>query len=346
MDYSLYDNVLEYIPENEKNVLNNKLNKELINVIEKFVKNKNQEAYIVSLSGGVDSMVLAYILRLLNKTVICIHINYNNREESGEEANFLVEWCKIYNITLIIHEITEFRRGDIKRSDYETKTKNIRFDLYNRVTEQYNCSGVLLGHHKDDIVENVFNNICRGRNILDLSVIKSENMIMGVKISRPMININKNIVLDFAHKYNIPYFKNTTPTWSLRGIFREQIFPLVNKTYSDNLSKNLLSISQESNEWNDLIEEKIIEPFMKKIVFEERKSTIDISEYLLSPLCFWSNVFMRIFYKYGHSIPSKKSIKIFMNIISSDKIKKLQNINISSNCTCKIINNILIIYFN
>ena len=39
----------------------------------------------------------------------------------------------------------------------ELKTKPILKD----VLEKYKCSEILLGHHKDDIIENVFNNICR-----------------------------------------------------------------------------------------------------------------------------------------------------------------------------------------
>ena len=340
MDYKLYDQVLEYIPQNI-NYNNIKLNisDKLVEEIINYTAGISTELCIVSLSGGVDSMVLTVILRMLNRRVICVHINYNNRSESKNEANFLETWCKYMNMEFILHEIN-IHRGEIKRSEYENKTKNIRFKLYKDVLEKYKCSEILLGHHKDDIIENVFNNICRGRNILDLSVIKKNNKMLGVKICRPMLSIDKNKIYEFANKYHIPYFKDTTPYWSLRGIYRSQVYPLLNKTYSNNLSKNLLNIATQSSEWNELIEEKIIEPFMNKITYVNNRVEMNITEHLNYPLSFWSCVFMRIFYKYGKSVPSRKSIKNFLTTTNTTN-----TIQLSNDCKCIINVNILTLIF-
>ena len=40
------------------------------------------EKYCISLSGGVDSMVLIDLLIKRSKKVIAIHLNYNNRDET------------------------------------------------------------------------------------------------------------------------------------------------------------------------------------------------------------------------------------------------------------------------
>jgi hypothetical protein len=34
-------------------------------------------------------------------------------------------------------------------------------------------------------------------------------------------------IFGFAHKYGIPYFKDTTPKWSTRGKLRNQLLPLL-----------------------------------------------------------------------------------------------------------------------
>ena len=99
---------------------------------------------------------------------------------------------------------------------------------------------MLLAHHKDDIVENIFANVCRGRNILDLAVIKEKACIDGVNIGRPMIDVYKKPVYEFAEKYQIPYFKDTTPGWSIRGKYRNQIYPLIEDTFTKNVKDNLL----------------------------------------------------------------------------------------------------------
>ena len=110
MNYKLYEKVLEYIPQNidylQHNLnISNKLVEEIIN----YTVGISTELCIVSLSGGVDSMVLTVLLKYLNRRVICVHINYNNRPESNEEARFLEEWCKYINIEFILHEINSIK---------------------------------------------------------------------------------------------------------------------------------------------------------------------------------------------------------------------------------------------
>ena len=344
MDYSNFANVLEYIPMNmeyHELSFDDKNSQLIIQEIHDYITSHQRTKYIVSLSGGVDSMVLVSILCLLNQTVIGIHINYNNRPETKKEEEFLRCWSELMGFELIVHNIEHIQRGNIKRSEYEITTKNIRFDLYNKVANRHRCTEILLGHHKDDIIENVFNNICRGRNILDLSVLKTDSTIKSVIISRPLLNLHKEVILKYAHQYNIPYFKDSTPDWSLRGIFRRQIYPLLDKSYSNSISKNLLNIADQSSNWNSMIEEKIIVPFINTIEFNDNIVELNIKDHINSPCCFWKNIFMRIFYQYGQAIPSHKSISHFIDIIKNmdNKISEKSEIKEKSEITIKLSKN-------
>jgi ATP-dependent DNA helicase RecG len=91
--------------------------------------------------------------------------------------------------------------------------KEIRFDIYSRVKNMYNSHyfmGVILGHHKGDLQENIFFNTMKGKNLTDLSVIRERSEILGVKILRLLISHPKSDIFEMANKNNIPYFKNTT----------------------------------------------------------------------------------------------------------------------------------------
>lgn len=50
-----------------------------------------------------------------------------------------------------------------------------------------------------------------------------ENVVNGVRVWRPMLPFDKDVVFDFAHKFGVPYFKDTTPSWSTRGKLRRQL---------------------------------------------------------------------------------------------------------------------------
>lgn len=336
-NFETYNNVLEVVPQKEEQIIIKQfdMNCELISTVRQFCEdplNSYSKKYIVSLSGGVDSMVLITVLKILNYQVVACHINYNNREETKAEQAFLEYWCNANAIKLYVKTITNIKRANTKRSDYEYMSKKIRFDFYKEVLEKEETDFILLAHHKDDIIENIFANVCRGRYILDLAVIKEQSIINDVIILRPLIELYKSSIIAFASKYDVPYFKDSTPDWSVRGKFRVKIYPLLEDTFSHNIKSNLIGLSKQAHEWNELVLKQIIEPFLELVIYEKDKCTFNVEKYNNNPLCFWNIIFMKLFYHYNYNCPSRKAILVFMNAI---KTKNSGFISLSDNCVCK-----------
>ena len=129
---------------------------------------------------------------------------------------------------------------------------------------------VALGHHKDDLSENVFNNVMRGnKNIIDLSVIKCFNNIMNVNIIRPLLSFIKKEIYFISNKYKIPYFKDTTPNWSCRGVMRNKIFPICSSLYSNSFMKHLVELGHQSDELSIIVKNIIIDPIIKSLIIDK-----------------------------------------------------------------------------
>lgn len=352
INFYKYKNILEYVPNLNTKIkdltyINHCKNITLlIETINTICNNLNTKNIIISLSGGVDSMVLTSILHKLDFNIVAVHINYNNRVESKDEENFLREWCEFNNIKLYIKSINNIKRENIKRSNYEVLTKNIRFDFYEEIMKKEKIDYVLLAHHKDDIIENIVANICRGRNYLDLAVIREKTSINHINIIRPMISLYKSDIYLFAHFYNIPYFKDTTPNWSVRGKYRKIISPALEDAFTQNVKENLLNISNQADEWNLLIEQDIIKPFLCKFIFDididKTIVTIDTKKYINYPIIFWNLIFTNIFNEFKLKPPSKKGIQ---NLITTIKLNKSKYIMLSNKYKCNINNFKIIIEF-
>ena len=330
-----YKKVLEYVPTNKDKIIHQKLdidvNEILLKEISSFIQSNNKK-HIVSLSGGVDSMVLTTLLKILDCEVIGIHINYNNRKETSQEQAFLEKWCNYNGIKLYVKTIKDLKRENTKRSDYEVITKKIRFDFYKEIMKKEYIDQILLGHHKDDIVENIFANVCRGRNILDLAVIRETCTIEDVNIARPMLKFYKEVIYEFALKYQVPYFKDTTPDWSIRGKYRNKISPSIEDAFTGNVKENLIKLSNQSDEWNELVQNIIIVPFMKTVKYTATRAEFNVENYNSYPIAFWSAIFSNIFFKFGKSCPSRKAIIVFMNNIQT---KNVSYISLSNSCVCR-----------
>lgn len=136
-----------------KSIINNNTN------IGNFEKCKNENGrFILSLSGGVDSMVCSWMLKKLfgDKRIIAVMINYGNRETCDSEVSFVKEWCEKIGITLYVRNLHEINRPTCMkfamREIYESYTRNVRYECYKNVWEMEFGKGiptVIMGHNKN-----------------------------------------------------------------------------------------------------------------------------------------------------------------------------------------------------
>lgn len=271
-----YEDILQYLPNSEiKKNHNTKPNHDLYQCMENYITQMNLDkvsSFIVSLSGGVDSMVLLDILYQIKMNldfqqhIVCAHICYNNREESKKEMEFLKSYCCYHHIGFEFLSIS-FTRDETKRSIYEKETRKMRYGFYESLIKKYNGPGIFLAHHEGDLCENIFNNIMRGgHEISDLCVLKETNSILNVNILRPLLKYKKDAIYNYAHTYQIPYFKDSTPDWSCRGKMRRQIFPKCEDCYGTNFYTNLLKIGNDAENMGTIINKYIIDDLFSQII--------------------------------------------------------------------------------
>lgn len=84
----------------------------LYRLVEKFVetqRDSNDCPFFVSLSGGVDSMVLMTLLCKLSqgKKIVACHVNYGNRREADAEADFVRRYCEKLFVTFHCVRVAE-----------------------------------------------------------------------------------------------------------------------------------------------------------------------------------------------------------------------------------------------
>lgn len=300
----------------------------------RFLKENSffEKGIIISLSGGVDSMVILGLLIEIRKykffKIYAVMINYNLRDESIDESRFIEKFCQNNNIEIEVTHIENFPKdrknvGSSKRKEYEDFSKDMRFNSYKNIIDKKSAEAVILGHHKDDIIENIFTNLLKGHNLLDIEVMKSRCIIKGVLLFRPLLDFNKSDIYDFAHKYNIPYFKDTTPSWSRRGQMRKIIFPLLSKVFGSSWKVKLKEIGNQSNLLFDTVNNNLINPWINEVKFENLSSNKNFVFELpikhKEDLCLWYYIIPKLFYRKGYQSIKKKSIEKIFGIANNEK---------------------------
>ena len=192
----------------------------------------------VSLSGGVDSMLMTALLARSGVNVVAVHIIYGNRRESSEEFKFIKTFCNKLKIPLYYYAIKWLQRNSVDRAFYEKITRELRFYAYKAIGLP-----VLLGHIQEDVVENIWTNIAHGTHLENLAKFESVCVESGVTVVRPWLNIKKGLIYKVADMLAIPHLKNTTPSWSNRGKFREHFYAATHAQYGEFVDEKLLEVA-------------------------------------------------------------------------------------------------------
>ena len=290
-----------------KNLLDNKF----------IVKINSDRRVIVSLSGGVDSMVMVYILRALtlkyNIYLEAFHINYGNRHESDIEEDVIKNYCEALCVKLHVFRFSFIKRNMCERKYYENITREVRFKIYN-----YLSAPVILGHIKEDSIENIWTNLSNGKELFKLHKIEESSFIGEQPILRPFYRTEKIKIIHFAHKYNVNYLKDTTPEWSNRGKLRKKFLPSVKEQFG-NIDEKLLYMSDSLSAYRDILDKKVFKPFLESVKYHKFGLTVDISSVYEMPCHFWHETLTKLMHSLNTSMLSIKSIKNFSHEIKRQK---------------------------
>jgi tRNA(Ile)-lysidine synthetase-like protein len=291
------------------------------NLFELLSNKENSKKIVVSLSGGVDSMVMLMLLKIHGFTnVAAVHINYGNRDVAAEECNFIINYCKKLDVKLYIYNIEKIKRNNVSREFYESMTRFIRFSVY----EYFESSIIYLGHILDDVIENIWTNIANCKHIDNLKKMSVYDTQMGVLLKRPFLNVDKKDIYKLSNVMKIPYLKNTTPVWSNRGKFRESFYQSTHLQFGDSVDKKIIEFADIVEKQSQIIETALYKPILDS--YDKTAKDMNITQAIQSDLDFsgWNIIFERLCHnKLGISKPSKSSIE---QLISRLKFMDEKNI--------------------
>jgi tRNA(Ile)-lysidine synthetase-like protein len=269
---------------------------------------KPQRKVMVSLSGGVDSMVMLSLLKYNGTDVSAVHIVYGNRKESEHEYRLLAEFCDLIGVPLFVYRIKWLRRGEIDRQFYEDMTRDLRFATYHAAADGEPC--VMMGHIKDDVVENIWTNIAHCHHLGNLKKMEAEEVQLGVRIMRPLLTVDKADIYQVSEEIGIPYFKNTTPSWSNRGKFREYFHAATVAQYGAGIDAKVIEFAEAIQTQNKLLNMLLYDPIYNS--FENNKVNITTAVKANLDANSWLGIFEHICHKYlGSARPSIKCVRDF-----------------------------------
>lgn len=214
---------------------------------------------VVGLSGGADSTALLLVLHYLcprnGCRVMAAHLNHTLRDDADADA----AWCRALCDSLSIECISESR--DIRKAAREAGVgleeagRNARYDFFRRVLEDKQADLIALGHHRDDLSEDVLMRFIRGTGWPGLSGMAGHDP--DRHLIRPFLMLPKSTLKAFLAHVDVKWREdasNEDSRWT-RNRIRNEVLPLIlreNPNFGDSVAR-LWKIGRiEGDYWDDM----------------------------------------------------------------------------------------------
>ena len=316
-------NAVNKIP---KLLKSNLKNHKIVSIYKKFEKNLNiQEDFIVAVSGGPDSLALAFLAKIysLKKGLVSkfLIVNHKLRAGSNDEAKIVKKILKQHGI----HSKILNWNGIKPLKNIQSLARKKRYELLFTESDKYGINNILLGHHQDDLFENFFIRLLRGSGLKGLISLDKKTKINGKNLLRPLIDQKKeNLSYIAKHVFNF-YVKD--PSNNDEKYQRVIIRKLITQLNKNGLDKKKFGNTISNLKYSDNVIRFYVDQNLKKNTFfsKKKEKLIIRKEYFEQP---FEVVFrslsdsIKLIGKKGYSVRGKKLSNIISKIEKSRIFKQ------------------------
>ncbi len=198
----------------------------------KILENFRSHKIYVGFSGGADSVSLLLAANEfaleLDLDITAVHFEHGIRGEAGRlDARWCRDFCQGREINYEqydLHTLDERGKGE----NIEAAARRLRIAKWSEIIQKREKCLVLLGHHADDRIENLFIRMCRGANVSGLTSLRQESVLKNVKFIRPLLAYSKSDLIEFLAERGIANWcvdhSNFDESYT-RNYFRHRIIP-------------------------------------------------------------------------------------------------------------------------
>ncbi len=218
---------------------------------------------LAAVSGGMDSVLMAHLLKAAGFNFGIAHCNFQLRgDEAVADQQFINQLASQSGIPFYTINFDTQHYAAENKISIQMAARELRYQWFNEISQQHGYDVIALAHHQNDAIETILLNLTRGTGIAGLHGILPKN---GVVV-RPLLFLKRDEIQDIVVSNGLAYVEdssNSSAKYARNKIRLEvipklkELNPALESTFEHNL-KHFRSMEM-------LLEQKLSE--LKKTLF-------------------------------------------------------------------------------
>ncbi len=248
---------------------------------EQVLFNPLDDALLLAVSGGIDSMAMVHLCQQKRLRFGIAHCNFSLRGADADADELLVKNLALrLNVPFFCIRFETKKEAQKQKMSIQMVARKLRYDWLESIRQQEKYHYIALGQHSNDATETLLLNLTKGCGIKGLhGILPKRN-----KLIRPLLFATKAEITAYVQQQHITYREDSSNqnTKYIRNRLRHRVVPVlqeINPNLEQTMLHNFKRFRETENLYNFAID------YFKKIVVQKEKDyqTIAIRTLLESP---------------------------------------------------------------
>ncbi len=212
-----------------------------------LVENLHRKKFLLTISGGKDSVALAHLFYQLQLSFSLAHCNFHLRgEDSNNDMKFVQDLAKKWQIPLYVKEFDTLAEQQKTDKSIEMVARELRYHWFDEIGASFDY--IVTAHHANDNAETVLLNLTRGTGLKGMIGIPEING----KYLRPLLPFTVDDILQYVEDEHLSYCIDQTNFSEIfhRNRMRHTVLPAltsINPQIIATFTRNIHHFQQQFN---------------------------------------------------------------------------------------------------
>ncbi len=190
---------------------------------------------LLAVSGGIDSMVMAFLFREAGTDHAIAHCNFSLRgEESDGDEKFVISYAGKRNIQCFTTRFDTLGYAASRHISVQMAARELRYNWFDTLIEKEGFDAVAVAHNLNDNIETFFINLLRGTGLNGLTGMSPRHN----NIIRPLLFATRTEIDAFATAEKIKYREDSSnaEVKYTRNRIRIRVLPEIEKVNANSVA--------------------------------------------------------------------------------------------------------------